>query len=128
MPEITLSGSSILTTLAVILIVLESISIISKGVEGIKNLTGKDSRQKEKREFENRIISLESRMTSAEHRLDQGNRRFAETTNDTTETLLALKGIIQYLRNNSDESKLVTVETKLDKYLIEKKGIRLEDQ
>jgi hypothetical protein len=127
MPEVTLSGGSILTTLAVILIVLESISILSKGIEGWKSLTGKNTRQREMRDVHDRITSLENRMSSAEHRLDQGNRRFAETTNDTTETLLALKGIIQYLRNGSDESKLQAVETKLDKYLIEKKGIKLED-
>jgi hypothetical protein len=127
MPEVTLSGGCILTTLAVILIVLESISILSKGIEGWKSLTGKNTRQREMRDVHDRIISLENRMSSAEHRLDQGNRRFAETTNDTTETLLALKGIIQYLRNGSDESKLQAVETKLDKYLIEKKGIKLED-
>ena len=127
MPEVTLSGGSILTTLAVILIVMESISILSKGIEGWKSLTGKNTRQREMRDVHDRITSLENRMSSAEHRLDQGNRRFAETTNDTTETLLALKGIIQYLRNGSDESKLQAVETKLDKYLIEKKGIKLED-
>jgi len=46
-PNVELSGSNLLITLAIILIILEGLSVVSKGVEAFKKLTGRDERAKE---------------------------------------------------------------------------------
>jgi len=123
MPNVNINGSNLIITLAVILIVLEAINVVSKGLDAWRKLTGKDHRAAEIAAINADIRDLKARMTSAEHRLQQGNARFDATQNDTTEILLTLKGIIKHLISGNDREKLKTIETNLDKYLIEKRGI-----
>ena len=123
LPNVNINGSNLIITLAVILIVLEAINVVSKGLDAWRKLTGKDHRASEISAINADIRDLKARMTSAEHRLQQGNARFDATQNDTTEILLTLKGIIKHLISGNDREKLKTIETNLDKYLIEKRGI-----
>lgn len=123
MPNVDLNGNNLLITLAVVLIILEAFNVISKGIDAWKKITGRDKWTAEIAAINGDIRDLKTRMASAEHRLQQGNVRFDVTQNDTTEILLTLKGIIKHLISGNDRDKLKTIETNLDKYLIEKRNI-----
>lgn len=122
MPTVQLNGSNVLITLAVILIVLEGISVFAKGIDAWKKLTGRDERAKEMIMVKDRIASLESWRVLVESRLQQGNKRFDEGTKDTTEILKTLHRIVQHLQSGNDHEKLKQTDEQLFDYLV-KRGV-----
>ena len=126
MPNVDLNGQSVLITLAVILIVLEAISAISKGIDAWKKLTGKDSRTAEVQKINDRLDALEDWQGKTEARLEQGNKRFDEGSKDTTEILIALRSIIKHLQSGNDHDKLQETDDKLYNYLVTKRGVNPE--
>lgn len=126
MPEVTLNGGNLLVTLAVILIVLEGLSVISKGVEAWKKLTGRDERAKEMEGVKERLASLETWKTTVDHRLQQGNKRFQENQDDMIESLKALHRIVRHLQSGNDHDKLQQTDEQLYEYLL-KRGVNRVD-
>lgn len=126
MPEVTLNGGNLLITLAVILIVLEGLSVISKGVEAWKKLTGRDARAKEMEGVKERLASLETWKTTVDHRLQQGNKRFQENQDDMIESLKALHRIVRHLQSGNDHDKLQQTDEQLYEYLL-KRGVNRDD-
>lgn len=126
MPEVTLNGGNLLVTLAVILIVLEGLSVISKGVEAWKKLTGRDARAKEMEGVKERLASLETWKTTVDHRLQQGNQRFKENQDDMIESLKALHRIVRHLQSGNDHDKLQQTDEQLYEYLL-KRGVNRVD-
>lgn len=126
MPEVTLSGGNLLTTLAIILIVLEGISVISKGVEAWRKLTGRDERAKEMTNVKERLSSLETWRTTVDHRLQQGNQRFKEQQDDMIESLKALHRIVRHLQSGNDHDKLQQTDEQLYEYLLKRGVNRVE--
>lgn len=122
MPEVQLSGSNLLITLAVILIVLEGISVLSKGIDAWKKLTGKDERQKEMDGVKNRVSDLETWRKVVDARLKQGDQAFKDNKSDTMEILKALHRIIKHLQSGNDHEKLKETDDQLYEYLL-KKGV-----
>lgn len=122
MPEVTLSGGNVLIALAVILIVLEGVSVVSKGVEAWRKLTGRDARAKEIGLINGRLSSLENWKGSVERRLQQGNDRFEENQMDNLESLKALHRIIKHLQSGNDHDKLNETDDRLFEYLV-KRGV-----
>ena len=113
-------------TLAVILIVLEGLSVVSKGIEAWKKLTGKDEKAKQMREIGERLAGLESWKVTVEARLQQGNNKFADTRKDTTEILKTLHRIVKHLQSGNDHDKLQQTDDKLYEYLLDR-GVSRED-
>lgn len=126
MPNVDLNGQSVLITLAVILIVLEAISAVSKGVDAWKKLTGKDARTAEIQKINGRLETLEDWKEKTDARLEQGNKRFDEGSKDTTEILIALRSIIKHLQSGNDHAKLQETDDKLYEYLVNKRGVSPE--
>lgn len=126
MPEVTLNGGNLLITLAVILIVLEGLSVISKGVEAWKKLTGRDERAREMTNVKDRLASLEAWKTTVDHRLQQGNQRFKENQEDMLESLKALHRIVKHLQSGNDHEKLQQTDEQLYEYLL-KRGVNRVD-
>ena len=126
MPQVELSGGTILVTLAVILIVLEGISVLSKGIEAWKKLTGKDERAKEIREIKTRLDKIEAWQVTVNTRLEQGNHRFDEGKKDTTEILKTLHRIVKHLQSGNDHDKLQQTDDQLYEYLLNR-GVSRED-
>ena len=126
MPDVQLNGSSLLITLAVILIVLEGLSVLSKGVEAWKKLTGKDERAKEMADVKNRLNKLEVWQVNVNDRLTQGNHRFDEQKKDTIEVLKTLHRIVNHLKSGNDHDKLQQTDDQLFEYLI-KKGVSRDE-
>ena len=125
-PQVELNGSSLLITLAVILIILETISVISKGVDAWKKLTGKDARAKEMAEVKERLANIESWQVTVNSRLEQGNHRFDEGKKDTTEILKTLHRIVKHLQSGNDHDKLQQTDDQLFDYLV-KRGVNREE-
>ena len=126
MPEVTINGGNLLITLAVILIVLEGLSVISKGVEAWKKLTGRDERAKEMASVKERLSGLESWKTTVDHRLQQGNQRFKENQDDMIESLKALHRIVRHLQSGNDHDKLQQTDEQLYEYLLKRGVNRVE--
>lgn len=126
MPEVTLNGGNLLITLAVILIVLEGLSVISKGVEAWKKLTGRDERAREMANVKDRLANLETWKTTVDHRLQQGNQRFKENQDDMIESLKALHRIVRHLQSGNDHDKLQQTDEQLYEYLL-KRGVNRVD-
>lgn len=122
MPEVQLSGSNLLITLAVILIVLEGISVLSKGIDAWKKLTGKDERQKEMDGVKSRVGDLETWRRTVDERLKQGDKAFKSGEADTTEILKALHRIIKHLQSGNDHARLKETDDELYEYLL-KRGV-----
>jgi hypothetical protein len=126
MPQVELSGGTILITLAVILIVLEGISVIAKGMDAWKKLTGRDERAKEIGDIKQRLDKIEQWQSTVNARLDQGNHRFDEGKKDTTEILKTLHRIVKHLQSGNDHEKLQQTDDQLYEYLIHR-GVSRED-
>jgi len=126
MPEVSLNGGNVLITLAVILIVLEGLSVLSKGVEAWKKLTGRDERAKEMTGVKERLSSLEAWKITVDHRLQQGNQRFKENQEDMLESLKALHRIVKHLQSGNDHEKLQQTDEQLYEYLL-KRGVNRVD-
>jgi len=125
-PNVELSGSNLLITLAIILIILEGLSVVSKGVEAFKKLTGRDERAKEVAEIKERLSNIEVWQIAVNTRLEKGNHRFEEGHKDTTEILKTLHRIVQHLQSGNDNDKLQQTDEKLYDYLLNR-GVRRED-
>jgi len=125
-PEVSLSGGNVLITLAVILIILEAMSVASKGIEAWKKLTGRDERAKEMAGVKERLSNLETWKTTVDHRLQQGNQRFKENQEDTLESLKALHRIVKHLQSGNDHEKLQQTDEQLYEYLL-KRGVNRVD-
>lgn len=126
MPQVQLSGSSVLVTLAVILIVLEGISVLSKGIDAWRKLTGRDERAKEIAGIKERLANIEAWQIMVNNRLEQGNHRFDEGKKDTTEILKTLHRIVKHLQSGNDHDKLQQTDDQLFEYLV-KRGVSRED-
>ena len=126
MPKVELSGSSVLVTLAVILIVLEAISVFSKGIDAWKKLTGRDERAKEMAQVKERLANIEAWQITVNNRLEQGNHRFDEGKKDTTEILKTLHRIVKHLQSGNDHDKLQQTDDQLFEYLV-RRGVSRED-
>lgn len=126
MPNVELSGSSVLVTLAVILIVLEGISVLSKGIDAWKKLTGRDERAKEMTQVKERLANIEAWQITVNNRLEQGNHRFDEGKKDTTEILKTLHRIVKHLQSGNDHDKLQQTDDQLFEYLV-RRGVSRED-
>lgn len=122
MPQVELTGGNVLVTLAVILIILEGISVLSKGVEAWKKLTGRDERAREMTSVKGRITDLEVWRTTVDQRLLQGNKRFDESSKDTIAILMALHRIVKHLQSGNDHEKLKETDDQLFDYLV-KRGV-----
>lgn len=120
MPEVQINGGNVLITLAIILIVLEGVSVLSKGVDAFKKLTGKDERAREMRTINERLGALEAWKTTVESRFQQGNNRFAEAKRDSTEILKTLHRIVKHLQSGNDHQKLQQTDDQLYEYLLER--------
>lgn len=126
MPQVELNGNSVLITLAVILIVLEGISVLSKGIEAWKKLTGRDARAKEMANVKERLANIEAWQVTVNSRLEQGNHRFDEGKKDTTEILKTLHRIVKHLQSGNDHEKLQQTDDQLFEYLI-RRGVNREE-
>jgi len=126
MPQVELNGSSLLITLAVILIVLEGMNVLSKGIEAWKKLTGRDQRANEITAIKERLANIEAWQTVVNSRLEQGNRRFDESKKDSTEILKTLHRIVKHLQSGNDHNKLQETDDKLYEYLLTR-GVSREE-
>ena len=126
MPNVELNGGNLLTTLAVILIVLEGINVLSKGVDAWKKLTGRDARAREIEGIKERLANIESWQVVVNQRLEQGNRRFDESQKDSTEILKTLHRIVKHLQSGNDHNKLQETDDKLYEYLLTR-GVSREE-
>ena len=126
MPNVDLNGSNLLITLAVILIVLEGINVLSKGVDAWKKLTGRDARAREIDGIKERLANIESWQVVVNQRLEQGNRRFDESKKDSTEILKTLHRIVKHLQSGNDHTKLQETDDKLYEYLLTR-GVSREE-
>ena len=123
MPTVDLNVQTILLAIAVLLMIANSISTLTKSKKDWADLSGRTEREAETRAMKQRIQDLEAWKGQVETRLQQGNARFEENSRDTTEILIVLRSIIRHLQTGNDHAKLQETDDKLYKYLVEKRGV-----
>lgn len=123
MPTVELNLQTILLAIAVILLIANSISTLTKGRKDWRELSGRTEREAETRAMKQRLQDLETWKVHVEHRLQQGNVRFDENSRDTTEILIVLRSIIRHMQTGNDHAKLQETDDKLYRYLVEKRGV-----
>ena len=123
MPTVDLSTQTILLTIAVVLLIANTISTLAKGRRDWRELSGQTKREAEAQAMKQRLQDLESWKGQVEHRLQQGNIRFDENSRDTTEILIVLRSIIRHMQTGNDHAKLQETDDKLYRYLVEKRGV-----
>ena len=117
MPKVDLNGSSLLVTVAVILILLETISVIWKGFEAWQNLSGKKKRNEEIAKIHTDINGLGRRVTECENRLSRGDNQFTESRQDSEQMLIILESLLMHFISGNDHEKLRETHQKLTAYM-----------
>lgn len=123
MPTVELNAQTILLLIAVVLLLANSISTLTKGKKDWAELSGRTEREAETKAMKQRLQDLENWKGQVEHRLQQGNIRFEENSRDTTEILIVLRSIIRHMQTGNDHAKLQETDDKLYRYLVEKRGV-----
>lgn len=126
MPDVQLNSGNLVITLAIILIFLEGLNVVSKGIEAWRKITGKDARAQEMAEVKGRLSAIEAWQVAVDGRLAQGDHKFVESTKDTIEVLKTLHRIVIHLKSGNDRDKLQQTDDQLFEYLI-KKGVSKDE-
>lgn len=116
MPEVTLSGETILVIIAGIVIVAEIISAIAKGKQGWGEISGRNQRVAEMATINTRLDNLESDMQDCQRRLNEGDGNFRTVKNDLAQVMDVLDGLLMHFISGNDKEKLKSVKADLDHY------------
>ena len=116
MPEVTLSGNTILVIIAGIVIIAEIISAIAKGKEGWQNISGAKKRANEMATVNSRLDTLETDMAECQRRLGEGDSNFKAVRRDLAHVMDVLDGLLLHFISGNDKEKLKSVKEDLDHY------------
>lgn len=112
MPEVKLTGETILLVIAAIVVIAEIISALAKGKESWGILSGKDKMQK----LESRVQSLETDMAECQRRLGEGDNNIKGVRKDLAQVMDVLDGILLHFISGNDKETLKKVKQDLDHY------------
>ena len=116
MPTVQLSFENILLSVAVILLLANTISSLNKGKKDWRELSGAEQRSQEIAGMKDRIKSLEDTIAKVEVRLDKGDANFDKVSNDTEQIMNVLDGLLMHFISGNDKEKLRSVKDELDHY------------
>ena len=116
MPEVKLSGETILVIIAGIVIIAEIISAIAKGKQGWGEISGRNQRAAEMATINTRLDNLESDMQDCQRRLNEGDGNFRTVKNDLAQVMDVLDGLLMHFISGNDKEKLKSVKADLDHY------------
>jgi len=116
MPDVTLGLDTILLSLAVILLIANTVSVLNKGRKDIRELTGADRRSQELTDIKGRLSAVESDIEDINDRLDEGEKNFGKISKDTEQIMNVLDGLLMHFISGNDTEKLRSVKEELDHY------------
>lgn len=120
MPNIQLSGQTILVAVAVVVIIAEAISAIAKGRKSWREVSGQEQREVEMKAVKERLKDVETRVKTCEDRLDKGDAKFDEIRSDLRHILDTQNATLMHFISGNDKENLKKVKTNLDAYLASK--------
>lgn len=116
MPDVKLSGETILVIIAGIVIIAEIISALAKGRQGWGEISGRNARVAEMARVETRLGNLEADMQECQRRLNEGDGNFRTVKNDLAQVMDVLDGLLMHFISGNDKEKLKSVKADLDHY------------
>ena len=116
MPEVKLSGDTILLIIAGIVVIAEIISALAKGKEGWANISGQKQRSAEMATVNTRLDNLETDMQECQRRLNEGDGNFKAVRRDLAQVMDVLDGLLLHFISGNDKEKLKSVKSDLDRY------------
>lgn len=127
MPDVKLSGETVLIIIAGIVIIAEVISAIAKGRDGWNSISGRNQRVAEMATMNNRITNLENDMEECQRRLEDGDGNFRAVRRDLAQVMDVLDGLLLHFISGNDKEKLKAVKQELDHYK-SRRGLEGEDE
>lgn len=115
MPE--LEWNNILITLATVAAACGLIAALWKGAEALGKLTHAAEKKAAEAAQNARLDEVEKRLDACEARLEKGDKQFADTREDMTQTLTVLNAMLMHFISGNDHEKLKGVKESLDIYL-----------
>lgn len=112
MPSVDVSWEFILKVAAFILLVAGGITTVIKAGQAIGNIS-----------VRKRVTALEGRMKSVEDRLQLGDERFKNQSDDLGQVLITMQAMMMHMISGNDKEKLRETEKELQEYLA-KRGSR----
>ena len=109
-PEASLSWNSILLAIAVLVAISGIAVAIYKGWEVYKKVSLRD-----------RVKDLETRMGKVEERLQLGDTRFQNQSDDLGQVLITMHAIMMHMISGNDKDKLQETEKELTQYMAKRK-------
>lgn len=116
MPEITLSGETVLVIIAGIVIVAEIISALAKGKQGWGEISGRNQRNTEMATVNTRLTTLETDVADCKRRLGESDKNFKGVRKDLSQVMDVLDGMLLHFISGNDKEKLKAVKQDLDHY------------
>ena len=116
MPEVMLTGETILVIIAGIVVVAEIISALAKGRQGWGEISGKNQRNAEMATVNQRLTKLETDVSECQRRLGEGDRNFKAVRKDLSQVMDVLDGMLLHFISGNDKEKLKSVKQELDHY------------
>ena len=101
----------------VVLAVIALLVSLDKGFDVIQKWRGVKTKQQEKKELSDRLVSIETRITQCEDRLEKGDAKFTSTEEDSKHMLVALNAMLMHMISGNDHDKLKAVKAELDTYM-----------
>lgn len=115
-PKVELTFSTLLTVVAVIVAVFGVIVAIVKGIEAWQKIS-----------LRGRVQDLEVRMGSVEDRLELGNKRFRNQSDDMGQILVTMQGLLMHFISGNDHEKLKETANELSAYMAKRTTREMED-
>lgn len=116
-PKIELTFETLLIAVAVVLGVFSVMVAIVKGLEAWHKLSVRD-----------RVKSLETRMDAAEKRLEKGNRRFKNQSDDMGQVLKTMQGLLVHFISGNDHELLKETSDELSEYMSIRTSREMEEK
>lgn len=116
MPEVKLSGDTILLIIAGIVVIAEVISALAKGKDGWANISGQKQRSAEMATVNTRLDNLEADVQECQRRLNEGDGNFKAVRRDLAQVMDVLDGLLLHFISGNDKEKLKSVKADLDHY------------
>lgn len=117
MPNVEITGETILLLVAALVVIAEVISAIAKGKKSLSELSGRDQRQAEMAAVKEEVRDLKTRVSECEGRLEQGDKKFDNTREDLKHVLDTLNALLLHFISGNDKENLKKVKESMDSYL-----------
>ena len=117
MPEVKITGDTLLYVVAALVVVAGVVTALVKGWEAWKKISVRD-----------RVAALEGQMKEVNRRLDISAKRFKHQSDDMGQMLITMQGLLSHMISGNDRDKLRSINEGLQHYMAQRTTRETEDE